>query len=87
MNLARVPTAKEGRCTKTAGIIANAEINEILAIGNQTKTYYDAGFDSNIIVWDNTWASFMDSDTMNSRTSYYKGFNFGGTVERGCRFE
>ncbi|KAJ5926897.1 killer toxin alpha/beta [Penicillium verrucosum] len=76
-----VSNAKEGRCTKTAGIIANAEINEILAIGNQTKVYYDAGSDSNIIVWDNTWASFMDGDTMKSRTSFYKDFNFGGTVE------
>ncbi|KAJ5406157.1 killer toxin alpha/beta, partial [Penicillium sp. CMV-2018d] len=66
-----VSNAKQGRYTKTAGIIANAEIHEILTIRNQTKSYYNTGSNSNII------ASFIDSDTVKSRTSYYKDSNFG----------
>ncbi|KAL4996287.1 hypothetical protein BDV10DRAFT_187234 [Aspergillus recurvatus] len=74
-------TAEEGECTRTAGMIANAEINRILSLGDEDSSYYDQGSDSNVIVWNNTWAAYMDSDTMTSRTSYYRRLNFGGTVD------
>ncbi|KAF9894646.1 hypothetical protein FE257_006534 [Aspergillus nanangensis] len=73
--------AAPGRCTKTPGIIANAEIYEILTLEEQDKVYYDGSSDSNIIVWNNTWAAFMDSDTLISRTNYYKKLQFAGTVD------
>lgn len=47
-------TAAEGRCTRTAGILANAEIYEIIALDEQDKAYYDQGSDSNVIVWNDT---------------------------------
>lgn len=74
-------TAAEGRCTRVGGMIANAEIYEILNFGDQNTAYYDQSSDSNIIVWNNTWAAFMDNDTLTSRISYYQSLNFGGTVD------
>nr|WMS58911.1 chitinase POCH-4/2021 [Penicillium ochrochloron] len=74
-------TADEGRCTRVAGMIANAEIYEMLTLEEQNTTYYDQSSDSNVIVWNDTWAAFMNDDTLASRTSYYKSLNFGGTVD------
>lgn len=74
-------TATEGRCTQTAGILANAEINEILGLGWQNASYYDQSSDSNIIVWNDTWAAYMDDVTKGSRTGYYKSLDFAGTVD------
>ncbi|KAJ5274037.1 killer toxin alpha/beta [Penicillium angulare] len=74
-------TAEEGRCTKTAGIIAQAEIEEMINLNESTKAWYDEGSNSNIIVWNDTWAAYMSSDTMASRQGYYKSFNFGGTID------
>ncbi|KAJ5081191.1 killer toxin alpha/beta [Penicillium angulare] len=74
-------TAEEGRCTKTAGIIAQAEIQEMITLNESTKSWYDEGSNSDIIVWNDTWAAYMSSDTMTSRQGYYKSFNFGGTID------
>lgn len=53
----------------------------MLALQEQNTTYFDQGSDSNVIVWNDTWAAFMDDDTKASRENYYKGFNFVGTAE------
>lgn len=74
-------TAQEGKCTKTAGIIANAEIDLIIGLNTSDQAFYDQGSDSDIIVWNNTWASYMSSDTLTSRKDYYKGLNFGGSID------
>jgi chitinase len=75
-------TAQEGKCTKTAGIIAQAEIDLIISLNDTTnKAFYDQGSDSDIIVWNNTWAAYMSSNTLTSRKDYYKGLNFGGSVD------
>lgn len=74
-------TATPGRCTQTAGIITNAEIMEVLGLEAQETIYYDPGSDSNVVVYNGTWAAFMDSETMMSRTNYYRSLNFAGTVQ------
>ncbi|RCI14282.1 hypothetical protein L249_6131 [Ophiocordyceps polyrhachis-furcata BCC 54312] len=76
-------TAKPGRCTKTAGYIANAELREKLAQQETgARTWYDRGSDSNLMVYDNSsWVAYMDGDTRVSRTRHYRNLNFAGTVD------
>ncbi|KAJ6151665.1 hypothetical protein N7470_006793 [Penicillium chermesinum] len=74
--------ATPGRCTKTAGYIANAEINEIIDTNDSAEKSFDKGSDSNILVYNQTqWVAYMDDTTKDTRTSYYKGLNLGGTVD------
>lgn len=44
------PAAK-GRCTDTSGYISNAEIEEIIALGEVTRKWHDAGSNSDILVY------------------------------------
>ncbi|KAJ6025189.1 hypothetical protein N7444_012868 [Penicillium canescens] len=74
--------AQPGRCTKTAGYISDAEINEILDEDDTAKTSYDQSSDSNILVYNSTqWVAYMDDDTRFSRTDYYESLNMGGTTD------
>ncbi|OJJ98253.1 hypothetical protein ASPACDRAFT_1889517 [Aspergillus aculeatus ATCC 16872] len=74
--------ATPGRCTQTAGYIANAEINEIIATNPTVQVLFDSGSDSDIIVYNETqWVGYMTNTTKSTRTSYYKGLNMGGTTE------
>ena len=75
-----------GECTGTAGYISNAEINDIISVGsNETSavtSYYDYDSNSDILLYGgNQWVAFMSNVTRASRTSYYKGWNFAGTVD------
>ncbi|KGQ05404.1 Killer toxin subunits alpha/beta [Beauveria bassiana D1-5] len=74
--------ATKGVCTNTGGYIADAEIYELMRDPKRvTKSYKDKDSDSNILVYDNTqWVSYMDEDTLASRTKLYKGYNMGGTT-------
>ncbi|PYH81652.1 hypothetical protein BO82DRAFT_383487 [Aspergillus uvarum CBS 121591] len=74
--------ATPGRCTQTAGYIANAEINEIIATNPTVQVLFDSGSDSDIIVYNETqWVGYMTNTTKSTRTSYYQGLNMGGTTE------
>jgi hypothetical protein len=76
-------TATPGDCTGTAGYISNAEIELLADSGeNNTKTWYDQGSDSNMMTYgDNQWVAYMDDTTRQSRTDFYKGLGFAGTVD------
>jgi hypothetical protein len=78
-------TAEPGKCTNTAGYISNYEINVILELNSTSaviQSYYDAGSDSNILVYNHTnWVAYMDDNTKTSRTNWYKSLNFAGTVD------
>jgi GH18 family chitinase len=77
---ARVLNAKPGRCTDVGGCIANAEINEILDIGNFNKRWAKEG--SNIMVYNNTeWVAWMDDAMKISCSSFYDSYNFAGTTD------
>ncbi|KAI9778945.1 MAG: hypothetical protein M1816_003793 [Peltula sp. TS41687] len=74
--------AAKGRCTGTAGYISNAEINEIIDNNPSATKMYDAGADSNLLVYDSTeWVAYMDDKTKESRTNFYKTLNLGGTSD------
>ncbi|OJJ04322.1 hypothetical protein ASPVEDRAFT_54512 [Aspergillus versicolor CBS 583.65] len=72
-------TALPGRCTRTPGIIANAEIEELILQGDINEFFYDAGSDSNILVYNDTqWVAFMSESTMRRRVEYYRSLRFAG---------
>ena len=71
--------ATKGECTNTAGYIANAEIDKIIADGG--RAYYDTNSESDILVYGSDWVAYMTDETKAKRTSQYKGLNFGGTTD------
>lgn len=74
--------ATPGKCTKTAGYIAKAEIDDIIANNPSAQKIFDGPSDSNILVYDSTqWVAYMDETTRDTRTSFYKWLNMGGTVD------
>ncbi|KAJ3492170.1 hypothetical protein NLG97_g5467 [Lecanicillium saksenae] len=76
----RISNAAEGRCTKTAGYISNAEISEIIQYGQVNKHWEAVG--SHFLVYNDTeWVAYMDDDDKKRRGDYFSQFNFGGTSE------
>ncbi|KAL4885149.1 glycoside hydrolase superfamily [Aspergillus karnatakaensis] len=72
-------TAMPGVCTQTAGVLANAEIEEIIIEGEFDEWYYDAASDSNVLVYNETqWVAFLGKGTMRRRVDYYKSLGFAG---------
>ncbi|PWY76008.1 glycoside hydrolase family 18 protein [Aspergillus sclerotioniger CBS 115572] len=75
--------AAPGPCTQTAGYIANAEIEAILANSSRvTQSYIDPTSNTNILVYDETqWVGWMSDGVKASRKSLYKGLAMGGTTD------
>ncbi|KAF3225838.1 hypothetical protein TWF106_001711 [Orbilia oligospora] len=81
--------ATPGRCTDTAGYIADAEINEIIRGGPGGKRqsrvvthFLDPGSNSNILVYDNNqWVGYMSEDTKRLRTTLYARWGMAGTTD------
>ncbi|RVD86020.1 uncharacterized protein DFL_004316 [Arthrobotrys flagrans] len=75
--------AMPGRCTKTRGYLANAEIDEILRTNPNAKKTYDASSTSDIVVFNNTeWIAYMDDKNKAGRTNWYKStWNMGGVSD------
>ncbi|KAK2028159.1 glycoside hydrolase [Colletotrichum zoysiae] len=87
--------AYPGPCTGTAGYIANAEINAILA-GTGTwmtssgalqsiKSYsseFNEDSQSNIAIYDSTqWVAYIDDDLKADRKALYESLNFAGVID------
>ncbi len=75
--------AEPGPCTQTAGYIANAEIQAIIANSSRiNQNFLDPDSNTNILVYDNTqWVGWMSDDTKALRTSLYKDLAMGGTSD------
>lgn len=74
--------ATPGRCTNTPGLLADAEIYEIIKNDKTAKAWVDKDSNSNILVYDSDqWVAYMDAEIRESRTTLYKGMNLGGVVE------
>ena len=91
---ANVSEALPGPCTGTRGYIANAEINEFIAVAALAKrdgldkraapaveSYYDPVTRSNIAILNGTWVAYMDATEKAARALLYKGLNLGGTSD------
>ncbi|PYH71903.1 glycoside hydrolase, partial [Aspergillus vadensis CBS 113365] len=70
-----------GECTNTAGYISNAEINLILQTNDNSQAYSDGNVTDFIVYNDTQWVGYMTNETKTKRTSWYEGYNFGGTAE------
>jgi GH18 family chitinase len=74
-------TATPGRCTKTAGLLANSEIEDIIK-QNKGLTNYDNASDTDILIYDkDNWVSYMSKSTKKKRADFYKSMNFGGVSD------
>ncbi|PLB51186.1 glycoside hydrolase [Aspergillus steynii IBT 23096] len=74
--------AAKGRCTNTAGYIANAEIEEIIKENPTAKTSFDKDSESNILVYNQTeWVAYMDDDIWGLRDLRYAALKFGGVSD------
>jgi GH18 family chitinase len=75
--------AKKGRCTGTAGYLADAEIAEILNDPSRVVTkYVDLGSNSDVLVYDGTeYVAYMGSTIKGLRSSLYAAWGLGGTTD------
>jgi hypothetical protein len=81
--------ATPGRCTGTAGYIADAEINEIINGGSGSKRqsrvvthFLDTASNSDILVYDNNqWVGYMSEKTKGIRAALYAGLGMAGTTD------
>lgn len=74
--------ALPGQCTETAGYIANAEIDEIIANNPSAQVFWDENSFSNILVYNETeWVSYMNSSNKATRTLLYGVYGFLGTAD------
>lgn len=75
--------AKAGKCTGTAGYIADAEIAEIMKDESRVvKSFVDSSSNSDILVYDETeWVGYMSAATKKTRTTLYNAWGLGGTSD------
>ncbi|RDW76305.1 Peptidoglycan-binding Lysin subgroup [Aspergillus mulundensis] len=74
--------AQKGSCTDTAGYISNAEIDQILTLEDNVKSWHDGASNSDIMVWDDLeWVAYMSETTKSTRRDHWKGLNFAGTID------
>ncbi|KAH8886056.1 class V chitinase-like protein [Thozetella sp. PMI_491] len=73
-------TATPGRCTGTAGYLAEAEILEAIAAG--ATSWHDDDSNTDMATFaDGTWVSYLSEDSKAFRRFAFQFFNLGGTVE------
>ncbi|KAL4879073.1 hypothetical protein BJY04DRAFT_229417 [Aspergillus karnatakaensis] len=75
--------AKKGKCTGTAGYLADAEIEEILADPSRVVAkFVDSSSNSDILVYDdNEWVGYMSPATKRTRAKMYSAWGLGGTTD------
>lgn len=79
---AKVSNARNGRCTGTAGWLADGEIREILRTNPSASTQFGQTSQSDIMIYNMTeWVGYMSPATKAIRMSLYQGLNMGGTVD------
>jgi GH18 family chitinase len=71
-----------GKCTQTAGLIANAEINNIIATNPTALQLEDSPSNGDILVYNETqWVGYLGEAKKSFRAAAYKDINMGGTAE------
>ncbi|KAF5606321.1 glycoside hydrolase family 18 [Fusarium subglutinans] len=74
--------AAPGRCTKTGGYLAFAEIMELLRKGvSGMRAFYDSDSESDIMLYKGDYISYMTPKTKDSRRDKWKGLNFAGSID------
>ncbi|KAK4156324.1 hypothetical protein C8A00DRAFT_41196 [Chaetomidium leptoderma] len=74
--------ATPGRCTKTSGYLAVAEINEIIKrSAGDVLYFYDAASNSDILLHNGDYVSYMTPQSKETRRAEWKELNFAGSVD------
>ena len=73
--------ANPGRCTKTAGYLAYAEIMEIMRGKPGVKMIHDHGSNTDVLLYDGDYVSYMTPTTKSTRREDWKKLNFAGSVD------
>ncbi|KAF2226558.1 hypothetical protein BDZ85DRAFT_316064 [Elsinoe ampelina] len=76
-----ISDARPGRCTKTGGYLGYAEITELARTQSGVSTFHDAASNSDIMLYKGDYVSYMTPTTKDTRREYFKGFNFGGSID------
>ncbi|KAH8901476.1 class V chitinase Chi100 [Thozetella sp. PMI_491] len=72
--------AKPGRCTETGGYISNAEINDIAQTG-QGQQFHDGESNTDVLLYQGDYISYMTPVTKETRRADWKGLNFAGSID------
>ncbi|KAI1772844.1 carbohydrate-binding module family 24 protein [Hypoxylon cercidicola] len=72
--------AQPGRCTKTGGYIANAEINELIRTG-AVQQLHDGDSNTDVLLYNGDYVSYMTPVTKNTRREDWKNLNFAGSID------
>ncbi|RYP12509.1 hypothetical protein DL766_009948 [Monosporascus sp. MC13-8B] len=64
-----------------AGYISNAEINKIIRRGDGARTFHDGGSNTDIMLYQGDYVSYMTLTTKNTRRADFKGLNFAGSID------
>ncbi|KAM7210947.1 carbohydrate-binding module family 24 protein [Rhypophila decipiens] len=73
--------ANPGRCTDTGGYLAAAEIMEIIQKGDGANTFHDSDSNSDIMLDQGDYISYMTPSTKDTRRSDWEGLNFAGSID------
>ncbi|KAI8409045.1 hypothetical protein FOFC_11997 [Fusarium oxysporum] len=73
--------AAPGRCTKTGGYLAYAEIMEIINAKSGAETFYDKSSQSDVMLYKGDYVSYMTPKTKDSRRDVWKNLNFAGSID------
>jgi chitinase len=74
--------ALAGECTETAGYLANAEIESIIADNPSAQVYWDSDAFSNVLVYNDTeWVSYMNGTNKAVRILLYEVYGFLGYAD------
>lgn len=74
--------ALAGKCTETAGYLANAEIDAVIADNPSAEVYWDSDAFSNVLVYNDTeWVSYMNGSNKAVRILLYEVYGFLGYAD------
>ncbi|PVH83223.1 carbohydrate-binding module family 24 protein [Cadophora sp. DSE1049] len=76
-----VSDANPGRCTKTGGYLAAAEINEVIKRGDGAQTFHDDASNTDVMLYKGDYVSYMTPETKDTRRDDWKGLNFAGSID------
>ncbi|OAX82110.1 hypothetical protein ACJ72_03545 [Emergomyces africanus] len=73
--------AQPGRCTNSSGLLAYAEITEIIQRSSSSKMFHDHASNSDIMLDEGDYVSYMSPVTKRTRRKHWKSNNFAGTID------
>ncbi|KAL7629535.1 hypothetical protein AAE478_001056 [Parahypoxylon ruwenzoriense] len=73
--------AQPGRCTKTGGYLAAAEINEIIQRSDGVQIFHDGDSNTDVMLYKGDYVSYTTPTTKETRRADWKSLNFAGSID------